>query len=285
MEKRNVFEIEELKCAYPNRPDRMVLYVKHLVIPQGKVVYLVGPSGIGKSTILEALGMMNKTVMPGCGKFLYKGEDMSTWWEQDDEKMSAFRRKEFSFIFQSNNLMKNFNAWENVKSTALFQGMSNSKAEKMKEKIFAAVDIKPEKWGMPVSDLSGGQRQRLAFARAIMPSFSVLFGDEPTGNLDPATADKMMGRLRHILDDKDEATAIIVSHDMTLATRYADRIVRFHKCRLETEKSDDDDELVYGLIDEQSIYARSGERWQNHDGSCQYSCEELAHHLSQTINA
>lgn len=285
MEKHNVFEVEELKCAYPNRPDRMVLYVKHLEIPQGEVVYLVGPSGIGKSTILEALGMMNKTITPGCGKFLYKGKDMSNWWNQSDDEMSAFRRSEFSFIFQSNNLMKNFNAWENVKSTALFQGMSKKKAEKLKEKIFEAVDIEPGKWEMPVSDLSGGQRQRLAFARAIMPHFSVLFGDEPTGNLDPGTADKMMSRLRHILDEKNDATAIIVSHDMTLATRYADRIVRFHKCRLETENSDDDDDLFYGLIDEQSIYKRSGDKWQNHDGSCHYSCEDLARHLSQTINA
>lgn len=285
MEKRNVFEIADLRCAYSNRKDRVVLEVKQLEIPQGEVVYLVGPSGIGKSTILEALGMMNQTVMPGCGKFLYKGQDMSHWWEQSDSAMSEFRRNEFSFIFQSNNLMNNFNAWENVKSTVLFQGMTDQEAEKLKAGVFEAVDIKPDKWDVPVSNLSGGQRQRLAFARAIMPKFSVLFGDEPTGNLDPSTADKIMGRLRHILDTKEDATAIIVSHDMTLATRYADRIVRFHKCSLGS-KGDDDEEQVYGLIDENSVYVRKADdAWENHDGSEQYTRESLALHLSQTINS
>lgn len=284
MEIETVFNVECLRCAYPDTPERMVVEVKQLVIPQGEVVYLVGPSGIGKSTILEALGLMNRTIMPGCGKFEYKGKDMRNWWQQNDSEMSAFRRQEFSFIFQSNNLMNNFSAWENVKATALFQGMSNREAEALKSDVFHAVDINPDKWDVAVSNLSGGQRQRLAFARAIMPRFSVLFGDEPTGNLDPVTADKMMARLRDILKQKEEATAIIVSHDMTLASRYADRIVRFHKCSIGANNNEDE-EHVYGLIDEKSIYKRNSENtWSDYKGVNQFSCEQLAQHLSQTIN-
>ncbi len=284
MERETVFNVECLRCAYPDTPQRMVLEVKQLVIPQGEVVYLVGPSGIGKSTILEALGLMNRTIMSDCGKFEYKGKDMRNWWQQNDSEMSAFRCQEFSFIFQSNNLMHNFSAWENVKATALFQGMSNREAESLKEDIFNAVDINPEKWDAPVSSLSGGQRQRLAFARAIMPHFSVLFGDEPTGNLDPVTADRMMARLRDILKQKEDATAIIVSHDMTLASRYADRIVRFHKYCMDAN-NDGDEEHVYGLIDERSIYKRISENeWSDYDGEHQFTCEQLAQHLSQTIN-
>lgn len=283
---KRAFEIEDMRCAYAGSGEKVVLHIRHLVIHKGETVFFVGPSGIGKSTILEAMGMMNRTVLPGCGRFEYMGMDMRDWWQLGDRQQSEFRSREFSFIFQSNNLMNNFTAWENVKSTALFQGMTEDEAESIKEQVFTSIDItNPEKWDAPVTNLSGGQRQRLAFARAVMPRFNVLFGDEPTGNLDPQTARTLMGRLRDILKRKGDATAIIVSHDMDLATSYADRIVRFHKVERGYSGPVGIEADTYGYIDAGSFYLRIGEdEWREEATgtvcSRQGLCDKLRDHMT-----
>ena len=276
-----VFDIEDLKCAYESTEEKVVLHIKRLAINKGEIVFFVGPSGIGKSTILEAMGMMNRTVLPGCKRFNYMGKDMRDWWQLNDRQQSEFRNREFSFIFQSNNLMNNFTAWENVKSTALFQGMTDEEAELKKDQVFTSIDITDqEKWDAPVTSLSGGQRQRLAFARAVMPSFNVLFGDEPTGNLDSQTARTLMWRLRDILKQKGDATAIIVSHDMDLATNYADRIVRFHKMERVHIGAISNESDTYGYIDAQSFYQRVGEdEWREEVTGKVYSRQELCNKL------
>ena len=249
------------------------------------MVFFVGPSGIGKSTILEAMGLMNKTIMDGCEKFDYMGQDMREWWNLSDKAQSKFRLQEFSFIFQSNNLMTNFSVWENVKATALFQGMTNKEAENKKRNIFEAtnlmelLDFSNER----ITKFSGGQRQRMAFARAIMPKFNVLFGDEPTGNLDPSTAQTIMGNLRDILKQNNDKTAIIVSHDIRLATMFADRIVLFHKVEGNSEQPvDGENKNHYGLIDNKSIYIRTDSGWTDF-ADTKYNNERLSEYLSQQM--
>ena len=244
----NIFEIENLKCAYADGGN-VVLEIERLQIPEGRIVFFVGPSGIGKSTILETLGFMNNTIA-SVGKFEYCGADVSKAWSWPDERISNFRNSDFSFIFQENNLMPNFSAYENIMTTALFQGEAIVAASQSTRKVLEQLNLPTN--DRPISQYSGGQRQRLAFARAILPNFKVLFGDEPTGNLDAKSADNLMKVMADIIHQR-QATAVIVSHDMHLATEYADIIVEINR-RGEGNQS-------FGYIDSQSIFNRENDEW------------------------
>jgi ABC-type lipoprotein export system ATPase subunit len=251
----NLFEISHLKCSYDRTVENAVLTIDHLVIPQGKVVFFVGPSGIGKSTILETLGLMNNTIAE-TEIFLYDGISLHSLWQQDDDSLSAFRRENFSFIFQQCNLMQNFSALENVVAPALIQCKDSAKAYKDAEDLLRQMEVLDGSLSCdrPVYEFSGGQQQRIAFARAILPDFKVLFGDEPTGNLDPGSADTLMRILMDSVHGK-KATAIIVSHDMKLATAYADVIVRVYR------------KDGHGMIDSSSVLERRGDAWSTGESS------------------
>ena len=236
----NIFEILELKCSYDMNVEHSVLHIVNLVIPKGKIVFFVGPSGIGKSTILETLGLMNNTIA-SVKKFEYDGMDLSCAWKWSDRRLSDFRNREYSFIFQENNLMPNFSAYENVMITAMFQGMSKEESYQGTVKVLDYMQLPQE--DRPIYSYSGGQRQRLAFARAILPNFSVLFGDEPTGNLDSGSAERLMNILTAKVRER-HSTAIIVSHDLKLACEYADMIVNIRKS----------DSGQFGIIDDYSCY-------------------------------
>ena len=111
-------------------------------------------------------------------------------------------------------------------------------------------------------ELSGGQQQRLAFARAILPDFTVLFGDEPTGNLDAENAIRVMEILNAKLNEHDGASAIIVSHDMHLAVSFADVIIKIRKC-IRPKQHEDDEDIAYGVIDESCVYTQQNDLWTN----------------------
>ena len=129
-----LFEIENLRCSYDKHYreglSKVILEINNLIIPKGKKVFIVGESGIGKSTILETIGLMNKTFIKSeNSKFLFfedeKPVDLAALWEQKSDKLlSAFRLKHYSFIFQSTNLMRNFSAFENIAFTRMLQGYS-----------------------------------------------------------------------------------------------------------------------------------------------------------------
>lgn len=254
MEKeKSIYKIRDLRCAYDK--SRVVLHIEELDIPQGKVVFFVGPSGIGKSTILETLGLMNNTVL-SAEKIEYSEIDLSKVWTWSDEKRSELRKNDFSFIFQQTNLMPNFTAYENVMVTTMIQGGNDVDINARVREVLEKMDLPTE--DRPIQMYSGGQKQRLAFARAILPDFKVLFCDEPTGNLDPASARNLMEVLVKDLHQK-QATAIIVSHDMDLSLLYADMIVLIRKENRNVMDRDD----YYGKIDAQSLYLRDGDEWIN----------------------
>ena len=244
-----VFKLKNVKCAYGT--GSVVLHIENLCIEQGQMVFVVGPSGIGKSTILETLGLMNNTIRT-VDLFEYNRIDMREAWRWSDDKLSDFRNKEYSFIFQSTNLMHNFTAYENVMITALLQGKTEMEARKQTKEVLKKMKL-PYEVNRPVAEYSGGQQQRMAFARAILPNFNVLFGDEPTGNLDACTAKEVMEILLEEVHRRG-ATAIVVSHDMQLAVDYADMIVMIRK-----EKGENGS--CYGKIDEKSICIKTDGKW------------------------
>lgn len=270
-----LYEIENLRCSYDKHyhegHSRVVLEIKHLVIPRGKKIFIVGESGIGKSTILETLGMMNNTIVPGDEtRFVFfeaNGKETSLYnmWKKSDKVLSNFRLKNYSFIFQSTNLMKNFTAFENIAFTRMLQGFTRFSCFQRTKKILEDLGLEHVEPMRMAQELSGGQQQRLAFARAILPDFTVLFGDEPTGNLDAENATRVMEILNRKLEEYEGASAIIVSHDMHLAVSFADVVVKIRKC-LRPKVHEEDEDIVYGVIDDKCIYMPTGENkneWTN----------------------
>ena len=270
-----LFEIKKLRCSYDKHYkegiSKVVLEIEHLTIPRGKKIFIVGESGIGKSTILETLGMMNNTIVPdNKTSFIFYGADGKTMdlkgmWKKSDKNLSDFRLKNYSFIFQSTNLMKNFTAFENIAFTRMLQGFSRFSSFQRTKQVLEDLDLEHVDEKRMAQELSGGQQQRLAFARAILPDFTVLFGDEPTGNLDAENAIRVMEILNKKLDEHEEAGAIIVSHDMHLAITFADVIIKIRKC-IRPKKHKDDEDISYGVIDESCVYtplANKADGWTN----------------------
>ena len=270
MEKeQKLFEIERLRCSYDKHyregHSRVVLEIEQLIVPRGKKVFIVGESGIGKSTILETLGMMNDTIVDDRDmvfKFYPspdKQVDMKKMWRSSKEyELSELRLKHFNFIFQSTNLMRNFTAYENVTFTRMLQGYSQYSCCQRARKIMAELGLSHVDEKRMAQELSGGQQQRLAFVRAILPDFTVLFGDEPTGNLDAENAIRVMQLLSNKLGEQSGASAIIVTHDMPLAIRFADIIIKIRKQHRSVAEGCDE-RISYGIIDKACLFVQSNE--------------------------
>lgn len=270
-----LFEIRNLRCSYDKHytegKSKVVLEIHNLVIPKGKKIFIVGESGIGKSTILETLGLMNNTIVPvDEGEFLfYENNDSpvdiaAMWRKNNDEELSSFRKKHFNFIFQSTNLMRNFTAFENISITRMLQGHDQKSSFERAAKVLHDLGLDHIDETRMAQELSGGQQQRLAFARAVIPDFTVLFGDEPTGNLDSDNAVRAMELLASKLDESAGSSAIIVSHDMHLSVSFADIIVKIQK-KERRNPAIPDEITYYGVIDDSSIFVPSEDRktWSN----------------------
>lgn len=284
-----LFEIENLRCSYDKNYregiSKVVLQIKKVVFPKGKKIFIVGESGIGKSTILEVLGLMNNTIIPDAStKFLFYGSDqrpidlIDIWKRNSDRELSDFRREHFNFIFQSTNLMKNFTAYENISITRMLQGFTQKESFDRATEILKDLGLEHISQTRTAQELSGGQQQRLAFARAIIPNFTVLFGDEPTGNLDSENAVKAMELLTIKLGEYENSSAVIVSHDMHLSVTFGDVIVKIKKVAHE-RKETDDETTFYGLIDDECVYSPNEDRTSWSNTKDEYSSTEFEEFL------
>jgi ABC-type lipoprotein export system ATPase subunit len=251
-----LFQIDKLSCAYiANQP---VLEAGNFYIPKRKITVLLGPSGSGKSTLLETLGLMTKTVDSDTSSITFfpvEGEayDLAgIWGDNQEAERYKIRLLYYSFIFQSTNLMPNFSALENVGLTELIQNKTESEAYfNAIESLVKNLSVTSLSYSKKPFEFSGGERQRLAFARAINPEFTVLFGDEPTGNLDHFNSVKLMHFIREfITKQRDNVSAIIVSHNIPLTLDFADRIIVLTK-----------KENGVSTIDPHFIYDRDDLKW------------------------
>lgn len=231
-----LFVIENLSCSYKKGP--VVLKIPQLEIPRNKIIVLLGKSGFGKSTLLETLGLMNNTISEGDIKF-FPGEDdriisyKDLWFSSKLSEIARIRREHFSFIFQNTNLMPNFTAYENACLTQMISGVSFQKAKEKVREVMVEMGLGKVRESQRAVELSGGQKQRLAFVRAITADFLVLFGDEPTGNLDNYNSEELMWKLDRNIR-ANNGSAIIVSHNVELSMKFADVLMV-----LSREKRDD----------------------------------------------
>ena len=188
-----------------------------LEIGPGEVVALVAPSGAGKSTLLHIAGLLDG---PDDGRVVITGQDMTG---QGDRVRTETRRRDVGFIYQFHHLLPEFSAAENIILPQLANGTSAADAAARASDLLERVGVVSRASHRPAA-LSGGEQQRVAFCRALANRPSLLLADEPTGNLDPDTADQVFDTLMALVADT-RMSALIATHNLELAARM-DRMVR-----------------------------------------------------------
>ncbi len=187
-------------------------------IEKGEFVAIMGPSGSGKSTFMNILGCLDK---PTSGEYLLEGINIGNF--QRDE-LAEVRNKKIGFVFQGFNLLSRTSALENVELPMLYNGMSAKQRRDMAMAALKSVGLGGREGHHP-NQLSGGQQQRVAIARALVNNASIIFADEPTGNLDTKTSAEIMGLFAK-LNAQSNITIIFVTHEADIAA-YSRRIIRF----------------------------------------------------------
>ncbi|MDQ7262385.1 ABC transporter ATP-binding protein [Paracoccus sp. PS-1] len=188
-----------------------------LRVGRGEVVALVAPSGAGKSTLLHIAGLLD---MPDAGRVAINGRDMAG---QSDRARTEARREQLGFVYQFHHLLPEFSAAENIVLPQLANGIARGAARARALDLLGRVGLSHRGDHRP-AQLSGGEQQRVAFCRALANQPSLLLADEPTGNLDPATSDKVFDVLMALVRETGLA-ALIATHNMELAGRM-DRVIR-----------------------------------------------------------
>lgn len=180
-----------------------------IVVMQGEIISIVGASGAGKTTLLQILGTLDK---PDTGIVEINGVNIT---KLRGSKLAEFRNKNIGFVFQFHHLLPEFTALENVCIPAFIAGTSQKAAQTSAIELLEFLGLKDRLHNKP-SELSGGEQQRVAVARALINKPSVIMADEPSGNLDSATA-KDLHQLFFTLRDQMKQTFIIVTHNEELA--------------------------------------------------------------------
>jgi len=192
-------------------------------IEKGSYIALMGPSGSGKSTLMNILGCLDS---PTSGEYFLNSNDVSVL---DDDSLAAIRNKEIGFVFQTFNLLPRYTALENVALPMIYAGIPKDKRLARAKEVLEQVGL-GDRYTHNPNELSGGQRQRVAVARALVMKPTIIFADEPTGNLDSKTSDGIMKLLDEI--HKAGNTIILVTHEEDIAAR-AEKIIRLRDGKLE----------------------------------------------------
>lgn len=201
-----------------------VLRGVNLDIQPGEIVALLGPSGSGKSTLLQAVGLLEGGFG---GKIEIAGVDASTL---PGHRRTRLRRDYLGFVYQFHHLLPDFNAQENVILPQLVAGKTRKEAEARARELLTSLGL-GERLDHRPSQLSGGEQQRVAVARALANRPQIVLADEPTGNLDEATADKVLAEFVKLVRGEGSA-ALVATHNERLA-QSMDRLVRLHEGVLE----------------------------------------------------
>tara|TARA_Y100000768_G_scaffold384644_1_gene369080 strand:- start:623 stop:1309 length:687 start_codon:yes stop_codon:yes gene_type:complete len=204
-------ETQNLKKSYQHFNGNITLFNNlNLKIKQGDLVALVGPSGSGKSSLLHLLALLDE---PTRGDIKINNIFTKKF---TDEKKDEIRRRNISIIFQDNNLLNDFTAFENVMMPLIIRGESLENAKTKTQKILKVVKIFERSKHFP-SELSGGEQQRVAIARALIADTKIILADEPTGNLDYKTSKEIFSYFLKL--KKSKKTIIFATHNRELANR------------------------------------------------------------------
>lgn len=186
-------------------------------IKKGEFLAIIGPSGSGKSTLLHTIGGLDTL---DSGKILVNEDDIEKF---SDKKLAKYRNKKIGFVFQSFNLQNRYTALENVELPLIFAKKEKTNRRTRAKKVLEKVGLSKRLDHKP-TELSGGQQQRVCIARAIVNKPEIMLADEPTGNLDSKSGEKIIQILKDLKDDLG-VTVIVVTHDDRIAKK-ADRVIR-----------------------------------------------------------
>jgi len=212
------------KCYGHGANTATVINAVSLSVPAGEFVSIMGPSGSGKSTLLNLIAGLDT---PTTGSIVVEGQDMTSI--PDDER-SDLRLRRIGFVFQSFNLFPTFTIEENVMWPLEFSGVGTRDALTRARAVLDQVELSPAAYGRRPSELSGGEQQRAAIARALVGGPTLILADEPTGNLDSRTGQRVLDLLRR-LNREVPLTVILVTHS-ALAATYGDRTVELRDGRI-----------------------------------------------------
>lgn len=220
-----VLRLDGIEKGYNlGRPNEVrVLLGASVEVRAGEIVALVAPSGAGKSTLLHIAGLLDT---PDSGRIEIAGRDLS---RAPDRARTDTRRGKVGFIYQFHHLLPEFTALENVVLPQLAHGVARARADAHGMALLKQVGVAERASHRPAA-MSGGEQQRVAFCRALANRPALLLADEPTGNLDPATSDRVFGALMALVRGQGLA-ALIATHNQELAGRM-DRVLRLEEGRL-----------------------------------------------------
>jgi putative ABC transport system ATP-binding protein len=213
-----MYELSNVSKTYKQR-NKLVNALQNvdLQIADGQMVAIQGPTGGGKSTLLQLLGALDR---PSSGTITMGEVDISSL---PDSKLVEIRSHKIGFVFQTFNLIPTLNALENVEIALQGEKISSSERIERAEAALASVGLSDRTRHLP-GELSGGQQQRVAIARALVKNPEILLADEPTGNLDEQTRDDIMDLLEGLWREKG-LTLVVVTHDSAIAKRAQRRLV------------------------------------------------------------
>ena len=189
----------------------------NIEIKEGEFVSLMGQSGSGKSTLLYLVGGLDR---PASGSILLNGKDIN---KLNDSEMSKFRRKNIGFVFQFYNLVQNLTVEENIMLPVVMNGEKESAYKERLDYILKTIGLEEKRKSLP-KELSGGQQQRVSIARAIILNPSIIFADEPVGNLDSKSGKEVMELFKKI-NEEEHITILQVTHSEEFA-KYGSKIIR-----------------------------------------------------------
>ncbi len=195
-------------------------------VEENEYLSIMGPSGSGKSTLMNLLGCLDT---PTDGSYFLKGKEVAKY---NDNQLADIRNKEIGFVFQTFNLLPRASALHNVELPLIYSGISWKKRRELTLQALEEVGLADRIHHKP-SELSGGQRQRVAIARALVNQPSILFADEPTGNLDSKTGEEILELFNSL--HKTGNTIVVVTHEEYIAQR-SKRVVRLLDGRIVTDE-------------------------------------------------
>ncbi|MFA5747036.1 MAG: ABC transporter ATP-binding protein [Candidatus Paceibacterota bacterium] len=212
-----IIEVRNLKKIYANDfVSTKALDDVSFDVQEGEFIAIIGSSGSGKSTLMHILGLLDR---PTSGTYNLEGKNV---FKMSGDELARVRNKKMGFVFQSFNLLARTSIFDNVKLPLVYGGLSSEKEEEMVEKALESVGLKGKTNNFP-NQLSGGEQQRAAIARALVNHPAVIFADEPTGNLDSVSGQKVLEILQKLNDEGH--TIILVTHEK-YTSEMAQRIIQ-----------------------------------------------------------